>query len=107
MLKEYNEAVPGSAEIILNQFTEQGSHRRWAERHALTHNSWRSWGGLVCGLIVALAGLWVAKAIGNWPGAAIGVFDLVALVAVFVYGSNNVRHEREERAKTLAASKRS
>jgi uncharacterized membrane protein len=105
MLKQYEEAVPGLAQVIVHQFSEQGTHRRWLEKTNMIHATGRSWAGLACGLVVALAGLWAAVQLGGWAGAVLGAIDLVGLVGVFVYGSLGQRQERQARAETLAKRK--
>src|SRR4051794_26305738 len=80
MLREYEDVLPGLAEKIVSQFEEQGRHRRWLERTNMTHATGRSWTGLLCGLSVAIFGLWVAKELGGASGAILGGIDLVSLV---------------------------
>jgi len=56
--------------------------------------------GVICGLLIGLAGLGAAGYIASLgaatTGAALGAADLLGLVGVFIYGSRDSRFFREE-----------
>ncbi len=65
----------------------------------------RSWGGLASAFIIAIFGFVVTLILGlnGQPGLAgvIGGLDIGSIVGIFVYGTNNLRSERQERQNLL------
>lgn len=104
-LEGYERIVPGSANMIFTEFERQGRHRRELERYTIVWGNYRSFAGLVCGLIVTLSFLIVSylliKGGHGWEGTVLGSIDLVGLVAVFVYGSTVLRDERVRKSKLM------
>ena len=56
-LRQYDELVPGSAAIIINQFASQGDHRRELEKHVIEGDVRRANWGLVTGATLGLIGI--------------------------------------------------
>lgn len=90
-LREIQEIVPGSAEMIFREFELQGTHRRAMERKIVSGNERRAttgqWLGGAIALFFLAAALWLVLAGHDTAGIAIGTVDLGGLVAVFVIGS--------------------
>ena len=55
ILAGYEEVLPGAAQRIFALTEGQAKHRQELERTIVVGGAWRSWAGLVAGLIVALA----------------------------------------------------
>jgi len=110
LLAQFGEIIPDAPERILQMAERQEAHRQRMEWENLRGSQRRSWGGLVCGFIVAVVGLLVAgdAALHEQPVAAsiIGSIDIVGLVSVFVYGQRSQREERSERARIMAGQPR-
>jgi len=104
-LEAYERISPGAARMIFTNFDEQGKHRRAIELYTITWGNYRSFAGLVRGLIVTLAFLLVSylliKGGHGVEGTVLGTLDLIGLVAVFVYGTQVVRDERVRKAKIM------
>ena len=90
-LREIQEIVPGSAEMIFREFELQGTHRRALERKIVSGNERRAttgqWLGGAIALFFLAAAVWLVRADHDAAGIAIGTVDLGGLVAVFVIGS--------------------
>lgn len=106
ILREYNEVDPTFAERIMTMTEKQSDHRRSLEQLAITSEIRRSWAGLCCGFLIALAGLAVSAYLGSIGQSAaasiIGGSTLVGLAGVFVYGTISRKQERQQKAETLA-----
>jgi uncharacterized membrane protein len=97
LLKEFEEAVPGSAGKILDNWRDEGLHRRQLEKDEsqsardglLTQLSYQA-RGQWCALTVALAGFGLAGyalQTGNPAAAAvISVTNLTGIVTIFLTG---------------------
>ncbi len=105
-LEGYEKIVPGSAKMIFDEFEAQSKHRRRMETYALEWGNYRSFAGLVAGLIIALAFLWASYQLiqdgHDFAGTILGTVDLAALVGAFIYGSQSRRNERVQKAKIMA-----
>jgi uncharacterized membrane protein len=106
ILEGYDKIVPGSAKEIIANALKQTEHRQRLESDTLRRDNDRSWGGLVAGFVVAsgVIGLGFFEAALGHPG--LGTFSsltaLAGLAAVFVYGSQGRRKEREEKSRFMA-----
>jgi uncharacterized membrane protein len=100
-LREYADIYPDAPRIIFGMAERQSDHRQGLEKYALRHSTIRAYGGLVAGVIVALAGLAAAVVVAIYAsavaGAVIGTFDLASLVGVFVYGTRQVQENRRSK----------
>lgn len=105
ILERYAALYPQAPEIIFEGFREQGTHRRSIETFAVRSNAQRADKGLYAGFIVAMAFLITSAFLitngHDWEGTILGAVDVVALVSVFVYGSQQQRQERERKSKTM------
>lgn len=104
-LANYESVMPGLADRIITRFERQSKHRMELEKYVTRTNALRA----NLGLVVSLAGLGAAAVLGlqGHDGAAgvVSVADLGVLAGVFVYGSNNQKQERLERARLMLGHK--
>ncbi|MDR1611903.1 MAG: DUF2335 domain-containing protein [Planctomycetota bacterium] len=95
----YNEVLPGAANRILAMAEQQTLHRHGLENRVIKHDIIKSYAGLVCGLIVCLAGFYTAfKTVElGYPvvGMLFGAAPLCGLVAVFIKATNLRQRERD------------
>lgn len=102
----YEHIVPGSAKMIFDNFREQGQHRMRMESYALRWGNYRSFAGLACGFVIAMSFLWASYQLiqdgHDVAGTILATVDLVALVGVFIYGSQALRNERVRKAEVMA-----
>ncbi len=109
MIKEYEAIVPGSGQAIFDMFQKQVEHRMSQEKFAVRQENLRSWGGLICGFLVACLGLVGSVVLGihgdSVTASVIGGGTLVSLVGVFVLGKNATVKERLERTKILSGKR--
>ena len=109
-LADYERVVAGSADRMLKVFEQQAEHRMTMERlwheaeiGRLRDDSRRASLGLGAGFVVALAVLGAAVYCASisqpWVAGVLGGLDIVALVGIFIYGTERRRSER------LAASR--
>lgn len=101
-LREYQEISPAIVTEIIGAFAEQGKNRRSNERWVYVGGVVRSLVGLISGLAIALFALYIAWDLAEkgHEGVAgvIAVFDIAAIVGVFVYGTiyRNRKADAEE-----------
>lgn len=104
-LARYNDIIPNGADRILAMAEKQSDHRMHIEKLAIGSEIRRAYLGLWLGFVVTLAVL-VSSLIlietghGTEGLALIGI-DIVALAGLFVYGSNNRKNERIQKAKIM------
>ncbi len=83
---------------------DQSRHRQYLEKRVINSDIYKSYAGMICGLVVAVYALFVAKeiALNGHPAVAaiIASFDIAALVGIFVIGSNLRKQERSKRSKS-------
>jgi uncharacterized membrane protein len=97
VMQGYEDVLPGAAERIIALAEKQSAHRMGIESQVVTHESWRSWAGLVAGTVIALAIL--GGAIGltisghEEVGALLGIANIAGISSVFVLGR---RAEQED-----------
>lgn len=97
ILEKYNQIIPNAAERILVMAEKQSQHRRELEVK-VTRADIRDGGlGIICGLIIGLAGMVAAVIISLYGqpivGGIMGIGTLVSLVEIFVIGSRQKREE--------------
>lgn len=83
LLREFNEAIPGSADIIVSEFQEQGQHRRDMERrateaHVFAVKAGAIWPPAIDALLV-LSGFGSIVAGRPFIGAAILLLEMIAI----------------------------
>lgn len=90
LLQSYEEIEPGLAGRLVRMTEREQEHAHKMDRRLLRNEYLADHAGRFAGLVVALAFLFVAAWLidrgHDWPGLALGVVDLAALVSVFVYG---------------------
>jgi uncharacterized membrane protein len=99
--REYEEILPGAAERILALAERQSSHRQELEKHVMRGDGHRAWAGLIVGGVLAMAcivgGVWLVSLGSTAGGVSIATSSVVAIAAVFVYGTRSRRDERGQR----------
>jgi len=112
MLKEYDDLLPGAADRILKMAENQQSHRLVLEKEAVTSELFRSKLGMLCGFVVALAGIGAGVAIAlvggtdvaKVAGGVVSGTTLLGMVGTFVYATSEKRKERTEKTRVLAGA---
>lgn len=102
-LQRYDQIIPGAANRILLMAEEQATHRKEIEKIVIKSRSRDSLLGIISGFLLAfttiVAGTLVMLKGQVWGGAVLGSAGLVGLVAVFIYGTNSNRKERESKSE--------
>ena len=105
-LRQYNEVLPGAAERMLALVEKQQAHRHSLETKMVDSDVRRTWMGMWMGMTVVIvtvaAGTLLAWHDKQVIGGLVAGLPLVALVGVFVYGTDTRSKERAARATTLA-----
>lgn len=108
ILAEYDNIVPGCAEKIIDQFIDQGNHRRNLESKVIDHEIRQSTRGLytACGLVtLALAIGGYSVYLGQeWAGFATVFTAIGSLAGVFIYGTRTRKEERIRKTELLKDS---
>lgn len=90
LLTRYEQALPGSATKILDEFTAEAKHRREQESQSQAAQIKVAQRGQMFGLIIGLAAIIsgaVTACVGSeWAGGFIGGGGVIGLVSVFVLG---------------------
>lgn len=101
MLRAFEDRLPGSGQLILQVFKDEGEHRRTLERMALDGDledrkadRAEASRGQRYGLFIAVLGLLLSGAVSIfgpspqavWAGSALGGVTLLGLVTVFIAG---------------------
>jgi uncharacterized membrane protein len=111
VLARYNDAVPNGAERIVAMAERQAEHRMRLEGRVITADIWRSYAGVVAGLVVALAFLYASYRLVDdgheLSGTLLATFDIVGLVGVFVYGTISQRRERKNQLREMTGENES
>jgi len=106
ILEQYDKVVPGSAELIIQQFEKQSNHRMTLESTVIQADIKRANLGLLAGFLLCIAtvigGCVVAVLSHAGAGATIATAAVGTLAAVFVYGTASRKKERQDRVKALA-----
>lgn len=109
VMRQFEDVVPGFPERIMRMTEERASHRIQIEAErvqiekiVVIGESKRAYLGVASAFILSLLMIAIgAYAIiwGNpWVGVAVIGADIAALAAVFIYGTNSRRRERERKA---------
>jgi uncharacterized membrane protein len=105
ILHGYNQIVPGAAERILSLAENQQAHRHRLESQAMQIESRNSLLGIISAFVLSvvtvLTGGFVAYSGAQWPGVVLGSSGLASVVGVFIYGTQQRRKEREQKAKLV------
>jgi uncharacterized membrane protein len=105
LLRQYNEIIPGLAERIVGQAERQTNHRIELEKTVINSDIKRSWAGLIIGGMLAFfvtgAGALLVHNGHDGAGAWITGGGLASVVGVFVYGTQQRRKERTEKANLM------
>lgn len=106
-LEGYDRVQSGLADRIVRMAEQQSEHRRSLERIVVEGGARRSDRGLTLGFALAMAFLVASVALilaGHAvAGTILGTVDLVTLVGIFVYSSQDVRKELREKAERQEA----
>jgi uncharacterized membrane protein len=100
ILDAYDKIVPGAAERIITQMEQQAAHRQALENRVIDSDIFDSKLGLALGAIVSVAAITggvVCAIFGHETGVILAAIPVPTLAAVFVYGSQQRRKEREGR----------
>ena len=107
VLHEYDNVLPGAAERIICMAEEQAKHRQELEKAVIESDIKDSKIGLYLGFIIGVVAIisgTVCIVQGQTiAGGVIGGSAVPGLTAVFVYGSQQRRKEREIKQKQLSA----
>jgi len=109
LLKQYDDVVPGAAERIIGLLEEQSRHRMYLEKTVIVGDNRRANWGLISGWSIAVlflitSAMLILAGYGAY-GTVLGAVDLVALVTVFIYGTNIRKNERIEKSKAARGNK--
>ncbi len=92
LLREYEQFIPGISKDLHDTYKDEVKHRRGLDSWTVKGGIVLSFVGVVFGLIIALTGFYVAWDLAqkghDGVAALIAALDIVAIVAVFVYGTN-------------------
>ena len=105
ILQEYDNIVPGAAERIICMAEEQAKHRQGLESSVIKSDIADSKRGLYLGFIIGIVAI-IAGTVcilqgQTIAGGVMGGSAVPGLAAVFVYGSQQRRKEREVKQKQL------
>jgi uncharacterized membrane protein len=107
ILQEYDNIVPGAAERIICMAEGQAKHRQELERAVIKSDIEDSKRGLYLGFIIGVVAIIAGTACilqgQTIAGGVMGGSAVPGLAAVFVYGSQQRRKERETKQKQLSA----
>jgi len=105
VIAQYEAVLPGAAERIIAMAEAQAEHRMRLERSVIDTGNRRSILGLCAALVVTLAcvlgGTYAIVHGHDWAGGIVCGGSLAGLAGTFVYGSQSLRAERENRLKAL------
>lgn len=105
MLREYDDIVPGLADRLISVFEQQAKHRMGLEDKVVQDNSHRAnlglWFGFILGAMAILSAVGLSIAHLQVAGGILGGTGMVSLAAVFVYGSQQRKSEREGRRRAV------
>lgn len=100
-LERFNELVPGSAQMIFDEFQKQAEHRRNLEAFAVQNQIRQSGRGQIFGFVLAvvflLAGIILIFSGHEQAGITLTGGTLVSLVALFVVGKVGQSRELKEK----------
>ncbi|HEY2155121.1 MAG TPA: DUF2335 domain-containing protein [Isosphaeraceae bacterium] len=110
ILREYEDIVPGTARAVIEDFREQGRHRREQEAKVVDAGIAHQRLGTLCGTILSgmaiVGGCLVAVLNSPASGAIIAGTASVSLATAFIIGQRTQREEREARARLAAEMRR-
>ena len=101
ILLKYNGIIPDAADRILKMAEKQATHRQYIEKWAVISGSLLSPLGVICALIIALAGLYFGYYLiqggrvlegSIFAGGGVG-----STVIAFIYGTRSRKEERLRR----------
>jgi len=99
LLEQYNNVLPGCAELIVQQFVDQGNHRRELEKLVVGGDVIRAKWGLISGFLLGLVGLagsfYVISVGYSVVGLAAIILALGTLVGSFIYATRKRNMERQ------------
>lgn len=105
LLKQYDELIPNGAERIFSVFEKQVDNRISLEQRVITGNDRRANWGVICALVIGLAGLAISGVVAmsgrELAASFIGGGTLVSLVSTFIVGTRSRREERQEKARMM------
>lgn len=98
ILREYNDVIPGTGEVLIDSFLTQGNHRRSMEKYQIEAIVNEGRRGQIFGFSIALIVLAMAFAsvlLGHTVFAiTLASTTIIALVSVFVIGKWDSKNEK-------------
>lgn len=85
-LRELEEAFPGLAQILVEEYRATLEHQRHLDRRAQNDARLVAVLGLILSFVGIVIGSITHQAVGSIGGTVVGVVDLVALVTIFLRG---------------------
>ncbi len=105
MLKAYESIQPGLVSTLVGRAEKQAEHRMALEKKVIFGDQNKSWVGLFMGFFLACGvtyGGFVMIMNGHdIAGSIIDVAGMTSLIGIFVYGTNQRKDERIQKAKLL------
>lgn len=105
LLRTYDEIVPGSAKQLIDTFDRQAHHRMELEKAVIlgdvsrsNRGLWMAGSGVIAVLVVAAVVILTGH---DTAGIVIASVDIGSIVAVFIYGTESRRRERNEKARAV------
>lgn len=96
-MQEYNDVVPGLANVITDEFKKQGSHRRWMEKSMVMGQLYL---GPILAFSVIVAALFTGyKLLMNdkaGAGLLVSLAPLATLGGLFVWNKNREKDRKDE-----------
>lgn len=106
VLKGYEDQIPGSAKLLLEQALKQSNHRMDLEKRVTNDGTYRSWGGLISAFILCVLFLLASYDLilkgHDTAGASILTVTIVSLAGTFIYGTRSQRKERDKKAELMS-----
>ena len=105
MLHGYDIVVPGAANRILEIAERQGEHRIQMEKVIIRGDSKRAYLGIAAAFALSVmvigGGIYLIATGHDWAGVSLIGLNLVGLTGVFIYGSKNLRDDRQPAVEVM------
>jgi len=101
--EKYDLVLPGAAERILSMAERQATHRQSLETKVVHGRVIDSRLGVIFGFLITIAteigGIYVIRMGHVVSGSLLSGFGIATLAAVFIYGTRNIRLERQNNSE--------